>query len=266
MLTYRRFTLLFFLFLACLNLVVILPAIVREWIHPWLLVPGNLIFVVAWVTVSVAMAFLPCSGFHHPVICRGFSQDREVAITFDDGPNPDATLQILDTLTKHDAPATFFCTGRALEQHESIGKQIVAMGHVLGNHSWSHAPWFDLLAPARIRDEMERTDRRILSITGKKPAMFRPPFGVVNPMMHRALQGSGRHVVCWDIRSLDTLTRSPQKITHRILSRLRPGSIILLHDHTRYVRECLGELLAGIGDAGFKIVPLEKIINVKPYE
>ncbi|HPS62767.1 MAG TPA: polysaccharide deacetylase family protein [Bacteroidales bacterium] len=265
MLTYRRFTLLFFLVLAAINLLAWLPGLFLEKTGPGLVIVLNLFVILAWLSVSVAMSFLPCSGFYLPVICRGTAGAREVAVTFDDGPSAGFTPGVLEVLARHGAKAAFFCTGQNLQKNRLLGERIAGEGHIIGNHSWSHSFRFDLFSFHRIQIELERTDEQVMAITGKRPLLFRPPFGVINPTLAKALSRDPRHTVCWNIRSFDTLRRDPGKVTGRILRKLKPGSVILLHDHTPYVQNHLDRLLDGIRDAGFAIVPLDKLIDVNAY-
>jgi peptidoglycan/xylan/chitin deacetylase (PgdA/CDA1 family) len=224
---------------------------------------GMLIMV--YFGTSFALAFLPCTNFHHPVTCQGAKNENRVALTFDDGPDPLKTPFIINILKNHSTPATFFCIGKNLAGNEQLVKQIFDEGHLLGNHSFSHSTWFDLFPSKRMRQEMLETDRLINGITGKSPLFFRPPYGVVNPMVSNALKKMHWKTICWNIRSMDTMGYNNHKILNDILGRLKPGSIILLHDKTVFVEKCLDELLTGIQKKGFKVVPLDKLLDTPAY-
>ncbi len=215
--------------------------------------------------ISLAMAFLPCTNFHHPVICHGTPDGKSVALTFDDGPDPIKTPLILEVLRKHDVSATFFLIGKNLAGNELLVKRLVDDGHLAGNHSFSHSGWFDLFSAGRMRSEMMETDRLVNQITGKSPLFFRPPFGVVNPMVSKALKNMHWHAICWNIRSLDTIDRDAQKTSHKILRQLQPGAIILLHDHTLFTQHHLDDLISSIKAKGYGIVPLDKLLNIPAY-
>jgi peptidoglycan/xylan/chitin deacetylase (PgdA/CDA1 family) len=215
--------------------------------------------------ISFAMAFIPCSNFHHQVYCRGNSEEKSVSITFDDGPDPEKTQLILEALKKHDVQATFFCIGSKIAGNENLLQRINDAGHLVGNHSFSHSNWFSLFSPRKIRTELMETDRLIKNTLGKSPLFFRPPFGVINPMVSKALEKMPWRVVCWNIRSLDTLTKNPLRTRQNILKKLRPGSIILLHDHTEFTKSHLHDLLTGIRDAGYRVVPLDKMLKLTAY-
>ena len=265
MVTFRRLTLLFFIILASLNLWNIFNNnSANGFIHAHAapLYGGLFLF---YFGISLAMAFLPCSNFHHPVVCRGKTDENSVSITFDDGPDPAKTSMVLEVLKKHDVQAAFFCIGKKLTDNARLLKKMVDEGHLIGNHSYSHSVWFDLFPTRKMSSELLETNRLIKTITGNSPLFFRPPFGVVNPMVGKAAKRMDLRMICWNIRSLDTLNTNPQKITHRILSQLRPGSIILLHDHTRFTEYHLDNLIVAIREAGFGIVPLDKLLQIPAY-
>jgi len=233
-------------------------------LHP-AIIPILVILLVISAGVPFIMAFLPCAGFYLPIICQGTTEEKVVSVTFDDGPDPIGTPLLLNVLRKFDVKATFFCIGRNLERHRSLAEMIHREGHLLGNHSFRHAWWFDLQPAARMRTELDLTDRLIREVTGRTPAFFRPPFGVVNPMVRRALKNRHWSAICWNIRTFDTVRNDPQKIIRKITGRLKPGSVILLHDHTRVSRLHLDELLSSIRDAGYRIVPLDEMLNLPAY-
>ncbi len=265
MLTFRRFTLLFFITLLGLNL--------------WNIFIGNSIggifhthaaivysvLIILYFGISFAMAFLPCSDFHHPVICHGNTHEKTVSITFDDGPDPVKTPAILDILKKNDIRATFFCIGKNIPGQEQLLQRIVDEGHLVCNHSFSHSKWFDLFPARRMRAELLETDRIIKQVTGSSPLFFRPPFGVVNPMVSNALKNMHWQAVGWSIRSLDTMVSDDRKILNRIHKRLEPGAIILLHDFTHFAENHLEELLILIRKEGFEVIPLDKLLKLPSY-
>ena len=265
MLTFRRLTLLFFITLLSLNLWNIFSSdFAVHLFHARAVLLYSLLFIF-YFGFSFMMAFLPCTNFHHRVICGGQTDDNLVAITFDDGPDPGKTPIILDILYIYHVKATFFCIGKNIADHEQLIKRMHEEGHLIGNHSFSHSKWFDLFSSRVMQAEMLKTDQLIKKITGKSPLFFRPPFGVVNPMVSKALKNMHWQPVCWNIRSFDTLGNDPKKIMNRILKQLKPGSVILLHDFTPFTQLHLGELISGIQDAGFRIVPLDKMLNMPAY-
>ena len=265
MFTFRRLTLLFFMILLGLNLWNIFHGRSEGAL---LFGHATLVYVslfCLYFGLSFIFAFFPCSNFHHPVICSGKTDEKSVAITFDDGPHAVFTPVILDILHKYGVKAMFFCIGKNIRGNESLIRQIHQQGHLIGNHSFSHSKWFDLFSPRRIRAELVETDLQISNITGNKPGFFRPPYGVVNPMVSRALKTMHWKTVCWSIRSFDTLEREPRKISEKVLRQLKPGAIILLHDFTSFSQHHLEELLIAIQSAGYTIVPVDHLLNTEGY-
>lgn len=265
MLTFRRATILFFLLFAAVNVASLLPENpVSDSIRSGR-INITLSLIAGYLGLSFGMAFLPCTGYHFPTVCTGDTKEKKVALTFDDGPHPLYTPKVLDTLRSKGVSATFFCIGQRIKGNEAILQRMVRENHLTGNHSFSHSYWFDWFPAGKAGKEIERTDRAIYDATGLRPGWFRPPFGVINPMISSALRKSGHLSICWDIRSLDTLGGPPEKTTKRILRRLKPGSIILLHDHSRFTQNHLDQLLDTIRAAGFVVAPLNEIIGGKAY-
>ncbi len=265
MFTFRRLTILFFLVLLNLNLWnIFFSRSTGGFIQTHAAVLYFSLFTL-YAGISVAMAFLPCSNFHHTVTCHGTTDDKWVSITFDDGPDPVKTPLILEVLKNQEVYATFFFIGKNIEGNELLVKRLSGEGHLIGNHSFSHSGWFDLFSAKRMAAELLKTNQLIENIIGKSPAFFRPPFGVINPMVSKSLQKTRLKAICWDIRSLDTLNKAAEKTSQKILRKLKPGSVILLHDHTKYTGHHLDELLTGIGNAGYRIVPLDKLLKIPAY-
>jgi peptidoglycan-N-acetylglucosamine deacetylase len=263
MLTFRRFTFIFFIVLLLFNLARIFlchgNCFLREYMGEF-----YILWTATYLGVSVALAFLPCSGFHHPVRCSGQTSAKEIALTFDDGPSARNGM-VLDVLENKAAAATFFVTGKSLELNQDVAREIVSKGHIIGNHSWSHSYFFDFFTPRKMHSEITRTASLIESVTGRKPLFFRPPYGVINPMLSKALRRTPYTVVCWNIRSFDTTTSDQLVVQKRILRKLKPGAIIVLHDHTLFTQQHLGELIDKIYSQGFRIVPLDGLLQTSAY-
>ncbi|MEI7896620.1 MAG: polysaccharide deacetylase family protein [bacterium] len=265
MFTFRRFTLLFFMILLGLNLWnVFLGKSPTSLINTHGALLYSMLFL-AYFGISFGMAFLPCTNFHHPVICSGTGDEKSVSLTFDDGPDPAKTPLALDVLKKHGVTAAFFCIGNNISGNPDLVQRIYHEGHILGNHSLTHSKWFDLFPATKIRAELLETDRLLKELTGQSPLLFRPPFGVVNPMVSNALKKMHWTAVCWNIRSLDTINRDAEKTRKKILRQLKPGSVILLHDGSDFTEHHLDELISGIRDAGYGIVPLDQLIKMPAY-
>jgi len=153
-----------------------------------------------------------------------------VALTFDDGPWPHTTQQMLTILSQRQAPATFFVVGRQVERYPELVRREVAAGMALGSHSYSHPQPFDRLPVARIRDEITR-GRRTLQPLGIHPMAFRPPGGAASPAVTAAAQEFGDRTVLWSVDPADWQPGvTANQLVQRVLAAARPGAIVLLHD------------------------------------
>jgi peptidoglycan/xylan/chitin deacetylase (PgdA/CDA1 family) len=159
----------------------------------------------------------------------------ELALTFDDGPNPAWTPQLLDTLARHDVKATFFLLGQFAERDPALTRSIVDAGHLIGNHSWSH-PDLSLTSPHRVQQELTRTKDTLEQITGKPIRYFRPPFGARRPYVLRAARALGMTPVMWNAMTNDWAERSPVRIADRLAKKIDllhqsgVAANIVLHD------------------------------------
>ena len=167
------------------------------------------------------VAFHPAAGIAGPL---------PVALTFDDGPWPDTTAQILTILTQRQASATFFVVGRQVQRYPELVRQELAAGMAVGSHSWSHPQPFDRLPVARIRDEIVR-GRRSLQALGVRPVGFRPPGGATSPAVAATGQAVGDRTVLWSVDPADWRPGvAADQLVQRALAGVRPGAIVLLHD------------------------------------
>lgn len=188
-------------------------------------------------------------------------REKKIAITFDDGPNPEFTLRVLDILKQYNAKATFFCIGEHIERYPDIFKALVAQGHAIGNHSFSHELLIDFNSTENWLDEIKQTDNTIHKITRKKPTLFRPPFGVTTPKLAMALAITEHQVIGWSIRSFDTVTKNPEHILKRITKQLKPGAVILLHDKQTNVLPVLEHLLQVLQKQAYQAVTINELLN-----
>ncbi|MFO8067817.1 MAG: polysaccharide deacetylase family protein [Bacteroidales bacterium] len=211
------------------------------------------IIILTWASVDIN------SQFYLRTICKNKSDKNKVAITFDDGPDPDKTLKILNVLDNYNVKATFFIIGKKAEENPGLVKLIAKSGHLIGNHSYSHSNVFPLKSTKRIRNEILRTQEIIKENTGKENIYFRPPFGITNPLIASAVKSLNLTTIGWSIRSFDTMNKEPQKIINRIKKRLRGGDIILLHDINS--TELLKNLLEELDKKRLKAVRIDEIIN-----
>jgi peptidoglycan-N-acetylglucosamine deacetylase len=210
--------------------------------------------------------FLPRFSFYLPITSRGSRRRRAVALTFDDGPEPLVTPALLDLLSAQNVPAAFFVTGARAEKHPGIIRDILSRGHCIGNHSYGHSTALMLMSQDRLRGEVERT-QSILAGYGIDPLAFRPVAGITNPRLWRVLLEQGMFCLNFSCRAFDAGNRRVRSLSGKILRRVKPGDIILLHDAApetgfnagEWLRE-IGQLIAGLRGRGFEILPLERLI------
>jgi len=181
-----------------------------------------------------------------------------VALTFDDGPSSEITPQVLDILRDKDAKATFFLVGRKVEQHPDLARRMAREGHAIGNHTYSHPPLFCFLSPRRLREEIERAQEAIGRVTGAAPRHFRSPVGLRHPILKLALRRAALDLVLWRLRTYDTLSPKPEALRRRILDRVRPGAIVLLHDRrgpgAAAMLAALPDVIDGLRARGYRLV------------
>lgn len=191
--------------------------------------------------------------------------DQKIALTFDDGPHP-ITNQVLDLLDKYEFKATFFCIGKQIEMYPDIFKRIHESGHTIGNHTYSHTSKMGFLSKKKIIQEITICNRMIVDRIGKKPKLYRPPFGVTNPDIALALNELKMDVIGWNVRSLDTILTNEHAILNRVLPRINPGSIVLFHDNSERTVHVLEQLLHFMKHNKIESVTVDELLNLEPYE
>lgn len=201
------------------------------------------------------------SSFYLKSLCRGSRSSMSVAITFDDGVDPLMTPKVLDVLRSHNAKATFFIIGKKACQYPEIVKQIANEGHAIGSHSYYHQGYFPMKSTAAMCKEIQMCSQILESITEVEVQLFRPPFGVTNPMVRRAVRQSGLTSIGWSIRSLDTMGGNKSRIFDRVTSKLKSGSIILLHDNLEGADTLLDAILTEVHKKGFKTVTINEFLS-----
>jgi peptidoglycan-N-acetylglucosamine deacetylase len=157
------------------------------------------------------------------------SASRQLALTYDDGPNDPHTLRLLEVLARHNVHATFFLIGRYVQQRPDIARQIVQAGHAVGNHTFTH-PLLTLKIETEIRRELSQCQSAIEDETGKSCNLFRPPFGGRRPAVLRIARELGLEPIMWNITGYDWNAPPAATIEHTVSQRIRGGDIILLHD------------------------------------
>ena len=189
---------------------------------------------------------------------------RAVAITFDDGPNPTYTPQILNLLAKHDAHATCFVVGNIATHYSALVRRTARSGNEVANHGWSHARMTDL-SGEKLHSDIEHGAIAISQITGQKPTSFRPPYGCFNETVVEIANSLGETVVLWTYSTSDWMIPQPRVILRRVLRHLRPGAIILLHDGggpRRNTVRALAMILLELHQQGYRAVTVRDLMHL----
>ena len=188
--------------------------------------------------------------------------EKKIAITFDDGPT-EFTPKFLELLKKNETKATFFCIGIQIEKYPEIFRKIIEDGHEIGNHTYSHSNKTGFFSTQKMSSEITKNDETILKSGNIKTELYRPPFGITNPNIAKAIKKTGKKTIGWNIRSFDTIIENPEKITHQILPKIKPGSIILLHDTSEKTRIVLEDLLLFLNRENYNAVTISRLFNFK---
>jgi peptidoglycan/xylan/chitin deacetylase (PgdA/CDA1 family)/SAM-dependent methyltransferase len=220
----------------------------------------------AFLLACFIAPFLPRVGFFLPIVGRGKPGEKGVALTFDDGPDPEVTPLLLDLLDRHAVSATFFVTGEQAALHPAILRDILSRGHAVGNHSYHHFPFLTLKGIRTLRREIEST-QCLLAGFGIVPLAFRPPVGITNPLLWRVLLEQGLYCVNYSCRAVDIGNRRIGRLSEKVLKAVSPGDIIALHDvaprgaGTERLLAEFDALLRGLKEKGLEVVPLARLIG-----
>lgn len=194
------------------------------------------------------------------------SRHKAIALTFDDGPWPTTTVQILDLLKKNNIKATFFWVGRYLQTYPELGKQVAAAGHAIGNHTWNHQ-YFKYNEEGAAR-EIDRTTSLIEELTGIRTSIFRPPGGILNNGLAAYAQKRNYTVVMWSADSLDWRTAT-QSLMENVMRQANSGGIVLMHDgggnRSRTV-EALPDIIAKFRKEGYTFVTVPELLKMQEQD
>ena len=199
--------------------------------------------------------FLPAKHFNYQI------KKQRIALTFDDGPNTEFTPKFLDLLKKHQAKATFFCIGKHIEQHPELAKRIINEGHLIGNHSYAHTNNYGFLNTKQVIEDISKTQQLIKTNLNISNKLFRPPFGVTNPNIAKAVKSLDLQTIGWSIRTLDTKVKSSQEVIDKITPKIKKGDIILLHDSSELSFLILEQLLQFLEEHKYKSVTIDELFK-----
>ncbi len=236
-----------------------------DWLYdiPWW---GYLILVSIWVLITLSGSFFIRLNYYLTALHSNKNTTKnELAISFDDGPHPEFTPQILGLLKQFNAKATFFCIGKNVDAHGQILEKIIAEGHTVGNHTYSHSNSFGFFSTVKVIAELQKVNTLVKKITGKEMRLYRPAFGVTNPKIKKAIIANGMQPIGWSVRSLDTTNRTQDEILKRITSNLAKGDIILLHDTSTKTVAVLEQLLLFLQQKKLQSVTIDQLLQIEAY-
>jgi peptidoglycan-N-acetylglucosamine deacetylase len=190
---------------------------------------------------------------------------KGVALTFDDGPDPVTTPQILSILREADVKATFFVIGKKAEQYPELIRQIDSEGHIVANHSYSHSYFIGFFSTLKLSADIAKCNRIIAETIGKTPVFFRPPFGVTNPRFGKALRMNGMKSVGWSVRSFDTRAKNKYQLIDRVVRSIKKRDIVLLHDRMPITVEALPDMIGYCRSKRLRLEPLNIVVNQEAY-
>ncbi|MDG4774267.1 polysaccharide deacetylase family protein [Solwaraspora sp. WMMD792] len=199
----------------------------------------------------------------HRCVTHGDRGRPTLALTFDDGPAPGYTAQILDVLRRFQVPAVFFCVGMNAAAHPDLLHRMIDEGHTVGNHTWSH-PFLPELARHQLLEQLERTNETIEKATGAAPRLFRPPYGSRTPEVLEWLRPVDSTMVLWDVEPVDWAMPGTEIIAERVLDTTRNGSIVLLHDgggDRSQVVAALPRIIEGLLERSFRFVAADEFVT-----
>ncbi|MGD0625386.1 MAG: polysaccharide deacetylase family protein [Thermodesulfobacteriota bacterium] len=210
----------------------------------------------------------PRRAFLGKVLWKG--DPRGVGLTFDDGPHPLYTPRVLEILDSFQAQATFFVIGRHLKEHGDLVVAASKAGHVIGNHTEHHSWAMNFSSAKKMRQEVLACQSEVEKWAGYKPRFYRQPAGFRNPKIFGILKELQISMVGWQVRAFDTQCQNPKGIARRILQKVQPGGVILLHDGSNTANnqdrtatlQALPEILGGLKDRGMEFLTLDKLFGM----
>lgn len=185
------------------------------------------------------------------------TQEKVVALTFDDGPDPTDTPDVLDILKEKKVCATFFVLGQAAQSNPYLLKRLVNEGHEIGNHSFNHD-----YQQRRLVEEMNQTDKEVFAATGTHTYFYRPPGGFLSKSQLEIIKGNGHVVALWSVDSKDWRNPGIKQIVDNVMKHVFPGAIILMHDggyHRTQTVKALGPIIDALQERGYRLVTLSEL-------
>lgn len=186
---------------------------------------------------------------------------KYVALTFDDGPHPKVTPRVLKILKEYNAKATFFMLGVQVEYYPDMAKKVAEAGHEIGNHSKGH-PNLANMSLSEVRKQIIESSDRIEAATGRKPSLFRPPYGAMNESVKKVTKEQQTPIILWSVDSLDWKSRNAQAVNKEVAKNIRPGSIVLMHDIHASTADALPQMLKSLKKQGYQFVTVSQLLSL----
>lgn len=190
----------------------------------------ELLLVVTVIALGINFVSGHQKNWKSDIVYRVPIDQKIVALTFDDGPHPEFTPQILDILDKYHIKATFFMVGKEMIKYPDVVKEVVKRGHVIGNHTYTHPHDIELDTRAQMKQELENCEKVIEQLTGKRTHLFRSPRGLVDSTVFMIANEEGYRVILWTVCADHHDAPTPQLMAKRVLQHIKPGGIVLAHD------------------------------------
>jgi peptidoglycan-N-acetylglucosamine deacetylase len=220
-----------------------------------------------FIFLCLTAPFFPTGRFFLPVVSRGSTGRSAVSLTFDDGPDPETTGPLMHLLERHGIKAAFFVTGENVHNHGNLLATILEHGHDIGNHSYHHDPFLMLRSRGTLEREIAST-QNVLHPFGVSPLAFRPPVGITNPKLAPVLRKQGLYCLNFSCRANDFGNRRLNGLSGKILGKVKPDDIILLHDTRPSKRNGVetwlhevDQLIQGLKNHGLEVIPLAELIR-----
>ncbi|MEH2297773.1 polysaccharide deacetylase family protein [Nostoc sp.] len=191
-------------------------------------------------------------------------EQKVIALTFDDGPWPESTAQVLDILKKNQIKGTFFLIGQNVKNYPGLVKQEIAEGHVIGNHTWHH--WYQFLNPQAAAYEIVHTADLIYQVTGIKTNLFRPPGGIMHNGVADYARNSKYAIILWSSDSVDYSRPAVPKLINNVFRKAKPGGIVLMHDgggNRSKTVQALPEIIANFRKQGYRFVTIPELLEMQ---
>ncbi len=205
------------------------------------------------------------------VVLRGSQTENRIALTFDDGPDPRFTPQILDLLKEYNVKATFFVMGARANAYPELVKRMISEGHIIGNHTYWHPNLVKQGDIATLESEVKRTGDTLAGLIGYRTKLFRPPYGFLYNELVEKLRDMNYTVVAWSVDSLDWHESAPEQIAYNVISNIQPGAIILMHDGAEWdgdrtnTIKSLRQIIPALQKEGMKFETVPQLLNI-PYK